>query len=244
MVNVALSPLRYPPKARFGMDKAVKPKRNGGDAVAARDRILAVASRLFADHGISGVGLRTITSDAGVNLAAVNYHFGSKEGLLEALFDQHARPIVEARLQLLEACREATGRSPLLEQLLNAFLRPSFVVGAESGPHGLAFTRLRARLAAEGEQTARRILSRAFDASSRRFVDAIDAALPGLPRAEVEWRFHFLLGTMAYTMADNGRIRTITGGSCDPGDHERALRHLIPFLAAGFRSPAVEAPLD
>ena len=77
----------------------------------------------------------------------------------------------------------------------------------------------------------------AFDASSHRFIDAIARALPHLPRAEVEWRFHFMLGAMYYTMANSGRIQALTGGRCDPGDVRRALRHMIPFLAAGFRSP-------
>ena len=212
----------------------------GGES--SRDRILAAAAWLFAERGLAGVGLRAITAEAGVNLAAVNYHFGSKEGLLEALFEQRAKPIAEARLRLLGACAEGPGRPPLLEQLLDAFLRPAFTLGVEPALGGVAFVRLRARLAAETEQMARRILGRAFDLSSRRFLDAFAEALPALPRPEVEWRFHFLLATMVYTMANNGRIQSLTGGSCDPGDLEQALRNLVPFLAAGFRSGSVSPP--
>lgn len=205
---------------------------------SARDRIMAEAERLFAEHGPSSVSGRAIISGANVNVAALHYHFGSKERLLEEIFAARARPIVEARERALNACAEGPGRPPMLEQIIEAFLRSSFVVDAEDG--GPAnFARLRARLATEPEEVSRRILRKAFDASSRRYLDALARALPELPEADLHWRFHFLLGTMVYTMANAGRIQALTDGRCDPGDGEQALRFLVPFLAAGFRSPAI-----
>ena len=204
----------------------------------ARTRILTAAARLFAARGLAGVGLREITAEAGVNLAAVNYHFGSKEGLLEALFAQRAKPICEERLRLLALCRAARGRPPMLEQVLDAFLRPAFSLGLEAGVDGATFGKLRARLSVESEELYRRILSRAFDDSTRQFLDAVTAALPDLPSAEVAWRFHFMLGTMIYTMANSGRIQSVTAGALDPSDPDAILARLIPFLTAGFRAPA------
>ena len=99
------------------------------------------------------------------------------------------------------------------------------------------FVKLRARLAAEPGELCRRIMAEAFDESSGRYVAALQALLPGLTPEQLYWRFHFLLGTMVYTMADAGRIQSMTQGRCDPGDAEAALRHLVPFLAAGFRAP-------
>jgi AcrR family transcriptional regulator len=207
-------------------------------APSVRDRILEVAERLFAEYGMSGVGLRAISSEAKVNLASIAYHFGSKDGLLEALFSQRAAPIAEERLRLLAQCSEKTDR-PKLEDILEAFLRPALVLGVQPQFGGPAFVKLRARLATEPEALSRKILSKAFDLSSRKFIGAIVGALPGLPRAEVEWRFHFMLGAMFYTMADSGRIQALTKGRIDPGNVKRALRHMIPFLAAGFRSAPV-----
>lgn len=202
-----------------------------------RDRILLAAERLFADQGFDAASIRGITAAANVNVASLHYHFGSKEGLLEAIFSARAAPIAQARMELLAACKEGPGRPSLLEQLLNAFLRPSIVFEAAQRSDGLTFARLRARLAIEPQDFSRRVLSNAFDESSRAFVDALTRAVPDIPRRELEWRFHFLLGTMVYTMSDNGRIQSITGGSCDPGDGEETLSHLIPFLVAGFRAP-------
>jgi AcrR family transcriptional regulator len=200
-----------------------------------RERILEVAERMFAEHGMSGVGLRAITTEANVNLASIGYHFGSKDGLLEALFAQRAAPIAQERLRLLAQCHAETDK-PALEQILDAFLRPALTLGVQPQFGGPAFVKLRARLATEPVMTKRKILSKAFDLSSRQFIDAIVLALPQMPRAEVEWRFHFMLGAMFYTMLDSGRIQALTNGRVDPGDVKRALHHMIPFLAAGFRS--------
>lgn len=213
------------------------PAGSAAGPIGARGRILSAAARLFAARGLAGVGLREITAEAGVNLASVNYHFGSKEKLLEALFEQRAKPITEERLRLLANCASGPGRPPMLEQVLEAFLRPAFSLGLEAGVDGATFGKLRARLSVESEELYRRILSRAFDASTRGFLDAVVVALPELPRAEVEWRFHFMLGTMIYTMANSGRIQSVTGGACDPSDPDTVLARLIPFLAAGFRAP-------
>jgi AcrR family transcriptional regulator len=204
-----------------------------------RDRILEVAERLFAEYGMTGVGLRAISAEANVNLASIAYHFGSKDGLLEALFAQRAAPIAEERMRLLALCLEGV-KKPALEDILDAFLRPALTLGVDPRFGGPAFVKLRARLGTEPETLSRKILSKAFDRSSRSFLDAFAKALPDMPRADIEWRFHFMLGAMFYTMADSGRIQSLTNGRCDPGDVTRALRHMIPFLVAGFRS----APVD
>ena len=187
---------------------------------------------------MEGVGLRAITAAARVNLASIAYHFGSKDGLLEALFAQRAAPIAQERLRLLALCFEQS-KMPTLEQILDAFLRPSLTLGVQPQFGGPAFVKLRARLGTEPEKTSRQILAKAFDESSRKFIDAIALALPQQPREEIEWRYHFMLGTMFYTMANSGRIQSLTDGRCDPSDVKRALHHMIPFLAAGFRSAPV-----
>ena len=206
-----------------------------------RDRLLVAAERLFAEHGWAAVSIRTITAAANVNLASLHYHFGSKENLLEEIFAARARPIAEERLRLLDLCAEGPERPPLLEQILDAFLRPALTLGIEPRFGGPTFVKLRARLATESEAIGRRILAAAFDESSRRFLEALELAMPHVPRKDLQWRFHFLLGTMVYTMADKGRIQALTGNACDPRDVESALHYMIPFLAAGFRSEPARA---
>src|SRR5271166_1991773 len=90
-----------------------------------KDRILDAAERLFARDGIEATSLRTITAEAGANLAAVNYHFQSKDALVKSVVARRVCPVNERRLALLDACEAAAGDGPLpVEQVLDAFLRP------------------------------------------------------------------------------------------------------------------------
>lgn len=202
------------------------------DTRPVRQRLIDAGERLFAEHGWQTVGIRTIAAEAQVSLAALNYHFGEKESLLAEIFAARAQPIADARTRLLTDMR---AHGPMtLEHVIEAFLRPSLTVGSEFG--GRVFVKLRARLAAEPEALCRRILADAFDESSGQYMAAIQSLLPALSAPDLHWRFHFLLGTMVYTMADAGRIQSMTGGQCNPGNAEAALRHLVPFLCAGFRA--------
>lgn len=218
-------------------DLAVDPQ--GGEST--QTRILDSAEYLFSEHGVNGASLRAIVAHAGVNTAAVHYHFGSKNGLLEAVFARHIIPIAEERLALLADCRDGAGRPPLLHQIISAFLEP----GMRGSHGGATFARLRARMAADASDETRALLAKYFDLSSDRFLQAFARALPHLPPQDLYWRFHFLLGTMVYTMANTGRIQALTGHACDPSDMDATLAYLVPFLAQGFEAePISEAPVS
>ncbi len=198
-----------------------------------RARILQAAEALFAEHGFDAVSMRDLTAKAGVNLAAVNYHFGSKQALLAEVFALRASALVEERLRLLEGlARDKQGR-PRLEAVVEAFLRPSLEMSQQSG--GAHHMRLRARLALERVGSGGTQYPEIFDQSNNRYIDAIGEALPDLPRTELYWGFHALLGIQNYTMANSGRIQHLSAGTCDPTDVEATLKRLVPFIAAGFR---------
>jgi AcrR family transcriptional regulator len=199
------------------------------------ERILQAAERLFSQRGIDGVSLREITTAAKVNSAAAHYHFGSKEAVLEELFARRALPIAARREQLLgQLVLDRQGR-PVLEDVLRAFLAPA--LDALNTPDGTTFTLLRARMVFEREEVKREALGKAFDRSSDMALRALALALPELSPTELYWRFHFVLGSMVYTMASPGRIESITKGGIDTSDSRSALEHLVRFAAAGLRAP-------
>jgi AcrR family transcriptional regulator len=207
-----------------------------------REKLIRSAGQLFAARGFDSVSVRDIASAAGVNSALVGYYFHGKEGLLSEVYLRHCRPLINERERLLAEFRRTY--NPLtLERVLDAFLSPSMKhIDNKDGLSG--FNRLRAILSAENSALLNQLVAENFDASSQIFVEALNRCLPRLSKEEVYWRFHFLLGTIYYTAAGPHRIRILSGGKCDPSDPRATTRHLIPFLAAGFRAPGAKRKLS
>lgn len=214
------------------MAKDAKDSPTAGAAGASTpERILLAAERLFAERGIDAVSLREINAAAGANSAAAHYHFGSKEAVLQELFALRARPIARRREELLAKVKPDRSGRPVLEDVLRAFLRPA--LEAMHTAEGSAFTMLRARMAFEREDVRRAALSQAFDHSSQLVLRALAQALPGLKPRDLQWRFHFVMGAMVYTMASPGRLEAIAG--LDTTNSKAALDQLVRFAAAGLR---------
>jgi len=201
---------------------------------------LVTAELMFAERGYGALSLRAITRAAGVNLAAIHYHFGSKEELLERIFERRCGPMNQERLRRLRECREQPGRPPLLSQILDAYLRPSLIWPGEPDA-ARRFIRLRAMLSQEQEALARDLISRHFNDVSRTFVAALRDVLPDLPDVELYWRFQLLLSALYYTLSNPGRIAILSEGRCDPSDPDLALEHLVPLCAAVFLAPLSSA---
>lgn len=217
--------------------------RVAGVGEKTRERILATAVRLFAERGYHGVSLRHIVAEAEVNLGAVHYHFGSKQALFDAVFAYGARRIVEVRLGLLEGCREGPGRPPLLEQIVTAFLAPGLAGGADHEAIR-AFLRIRARLITEDSERARQLLREHFRTNTLRFIEALGRALPDLPPEKLRWRFQTMLATIVYSASNWGAVHSLSDEAGGRADGETTLAHLVPLMAAMFRTPADAVPID
>jgi AcrR family transcriptional regulator len=205
------------------------------DKLTTPDRILDAAERLFADNGFADTSLRTITAEAGANLAAVNYHFQTKDALIQAVFARRLKPLNAQRLAMLDAVEARAGEGPLpLEDVLRAFLEPVFNVGNQRRS---TFGRLLGRMYIDPGDIFERIFREQFAAAKVRFMAAFRRALPGLPPEELFWRLHFLIGAMAHAMAGMHHLHVISEGCCDTSDPNAVLDRLIAFLAAGFRAP-------
>jgi AcrR family transcriptional regulator len=215
------------------LDRADVTTAPGDDASAeTRDRLLAAAERMFAEKGYANVSVRAIAAEAGANWSLLGYHFHGKEGLLSEVYRRHCRTLNLERVKLLDAAQHARNK---LEAVIEAFVRPA--LAEIQLPRGQSsFSRLRAILAAEDSTLLNQLVAENFDVSSRIFVAALREALPGVPLDEILWRFHFMLGTVYYSVSSPQRIKTFSKGRCDPGNLEDTLRHLVPFLAAGFRA--------
>ena len=197
-----------------------------------KDRILGAAEELFAQFGFSGTSLRQVTSRADVNIAAVNYHFGSKENLVNEVF---RRRMDDMSVQRLSALKIAIEQHPgELEPILAAFVEPALAI-AQDRHGGGAFIRVIARAYAEKNDGLRKFLSDHYGHVLREFAQAIAGCLPGLTKEALYWRLDFLAGSLTYAMADFGLIKR-PSGITETAHRLRAARELIRFAAAGFKS--------
>jgi AcrR family transcriptional regulator len=201
-----------------------------------RESLLDAAETLFSAHGIEAASLRQITHHAGANLAAVNYHFGSKDGLVRAVFSRRLRPLTDERIRLLE--QVDLEAEDAVEQVLAAFLTPILRILRES-PEGVrGFGRLMGRAFSEPSEEVRRMVIEEFRESIERYLEALRKILPHLDEAERMWRFHFVAGAMSHTVACTHMLERFSGGRCTVSDPDEALRQMVPFLAAGLRAPS------
>ena len=207
-------------------------------ATDTKERILDAAEQLFADLGFATTSLRDITSEAGVNLASVNYHFGSKEALLSAVLARRIAPINELRTQRLdEVERGAAGAmGSALEDVLRAFIAPPFEMKAECGDGDRNFVRLIGRVHVETNEEFRTAFINQFMTVFSRFTDALQRVLPDIEPNEITARFWFLVGAMAHTM-----MWAQTAGPTDIArDPDEVIESLVQFGAAGLSAPALQ----
>jgi AcrR family transcriptional regulator len=201
-----------------------------------KERILDAAEGLFAERGIGATSLRAVIAAAGVNLAAVHCHFGSKEALLAAVVQRRIEPLNQQRLELLDELEQERGRGPTIEKLVEIFVAPPLRL-CQDPQRGEMFMKLMGRLLAEPELFFQRIASSQFAEVRERFANAIGKALPHLTPEEIIWRLMFAVGAMAHAMRTGPWISLASGGTCRQASAEETIGRLVRFLTGGLRAP-------
>ncbi|HLK48944.1 MAG TPA: TetR/AcrR family transcriptional regulator [Bryobacteraceae bacterium] len=197
-----------------------------------KQRILDTAERLIADRGYAATSLRHIIGEAGVNLAAVHYHFGSKEDLLDELILQKATGVNTERLALLDRFEAEAGGGPVpVEKVMSAFFEPMIEVGSRNPQ----FVRLMGRMYAEGLLAA--VVAKHFQPTLARFLDVLRRSLPHLPDAELSSRAQFMIGAMSHAVCGQRPFSQLIGEP-QPADFRCTMRRLMVFLSGGLKAPA------
>lgn len=211
------------------MSTALRPALRGRDAANTKSRLLDAAERLFAERGFNGTSMRAVTQAAGVSVSAANYHFGSKEALLEATYGRAIVPVNAARIALLDELERASGDGPLgVTDVLEAFLRP-----AMQSPDGASLRGLTARIFSDPPEIVIRLKEEYFGEISERFVAALRRALPGRDADEVKLAFQFLVGMMVHVIAGQLETNPVPPGA-SVTEAEALLARMIRFATAGL----------
>ena len=209
------------------------------DSHDTKARILEVAERLFMEYGFSATSLRMITGEAKVNLASVNYHFGSKEALIEAVFNRRLAPLNRERINQLSFLENKANDAPLaVEEIVDAFVMSALKTDNQNSEISAVFLRLLGRTFTDPASGVRSLLAKQYAEVVNRFKKALTKALPHLSEEQLVWRMHFMFGTMAYTNAGMDAIQLIA--SCKTAIHEdqaTVFNNVVKFLVAGFKAP-------
>ena len=226
--------------------------------MSTQDQILQAAESLFIKHGFEATTLRQITATAGVNLAAVNYHFGSKEALLQEVFKHRLRQLNEERLSALDRLeKQAAGKPVKPTKILDAFFGTLLRLAQADPKGGANFLRLLGRTLSEPSDFIRIFLASEYEEVLRRYKEALIKSLPDVPREEILWRFHFMLGATAYAIAGTDSLKLLAHeepkenpeapSQARPSNKEsdfmqldRLLPRLMNFLIGGLRAPLPE----
>ncbi len=202
-----------------------------------KESILDQAEALFAEKGYKATSLRQITAAAGANLAAVSYHFGSKEGLVAAVIGRRLIPLNDQRRQRLEEVltrAETEGRTPAVSEVLLAFIEPTLLL-PESAAGARNFVTLIGRAMADTDQTARQIFIRHMGPIIQLFHDALAQALPTLPADVLYWRLNFVIGALSHTMRAIDQCPLPMAGA-KARNARQLVDLLLPFLSAGMEA--------
>ena len=210
----------------------------GQGAGEARERILITAELLFARQGVDKTSTRDITTEAGVNLASVNYYFRSKEALAEEIFMRLAQRVTVLRLADLSRVMDSSrhNKIPLrLEDLVDCFIRPYF----EPVVHGALLARFILQHRLDPSEMTHRVFEQYLNPFAMEFIEALCMTDKRISRVDWLWRYTLLTGTVMLAMTDVGpknRMSVLSNGQADASRADELKRHLAQYLCRALRS--------
>jgi len=203
-----------------------------------RERILTSAEELFAQSGIAATSMRAITAMARVNLAAVNYHFGSKEALIEAVYERRLEPLNKARLRNLKALQKQYGDERIpVEEVIEAFVMPLVEI-SDTGDSSqtLNILRLIGRTYSEAAKQFRKMFFDTYHDVLEQYQTELGKSLPRLNKEEINWRLQFTIGAMSHSFVESELLGLLSGEDVTPDLISHQVHQLIPFIVAGKKT--------
>lgn len=204
--------------------------------MSTKEKILDAAEKLFSDNGFNGTSLREITSQAEVNLAAVNYHFGSKKELIKAVMSRYMNELSPRLMTTLTSVQAKD--KPTLIEVFSAFVEPLLALNTFRENGTSIFLQLLGRGYTDSQGFLRWFLTTKYPQVIENFIAAVQKAYPELEPEEMFWRLHFTMGTVVFTMSSSDALIDIAQNDYDQHINiEDVIEKLIPYVAAGVGAP-------
>ncbi len=200
-------------------------------------KILDAAEFLFAERGFAETSLRTITGRAKVNLASVNYHFGSKKSLIQAVFDRFLQEFTAQLSSHLDQLEREPAEELQAETLLSALIDPLLSLNTTRNNAVSIFMRLLGRAYAETQGHLRRYVTERYGHVLVRFTHLFQKGYPELSNDQIFWRLHYMLGSLIFTLAGSDALRQISEADFNRSlEVKDVIQEMVPFLAAGMKA--------
>jgi AcrR family transcriptional regulator len=201
-----------------------------------KQRLLAAAEQLFAEKGFESVAVRDVTQLAKANVAAVNYHFGSRDGLVALVIARHLAPLNQERLEWLDVLeRKAPGKVVPIEEIIHALIRPLVGMVGKTELSEALFCKLVGRILALPEDALSVVTMGQMKVLNNRFIRAIGKVLPTVSQDDLQWRMHFLVGSLVHLLTHQELLRSLSNGGSGSPTLEVVLGRFVRFAAAGLR---------
>lgn len=200
------------------------------------EKILNCAEREFAARGYSATPLRKIAAAARVNQALINYYFGSKEKLYQAVFLRRGLELTQKRLQLLEELEKNADKPLTVEALVGSFLLPAISMLYQQSD-GRNFLKLQARLQSEPKEITAKLRASIYDTTTRTYIEKFKQALPHIDPKAIVWRMTMMIGAYLYVASDPYRLEQLSDGTCRADDEAEVIHQFSTFFTGGFNYP-------
>ena len=205
-------------------------------ATDSKVRILDAAQAEFSEYGYHGTSIRNVASRAGVQIAAIRYHIGSKDDLFRAVFERHANAVLKRRYDI-ETAQQQTDNSNRVEDVIEAMIGPVLDLRFESDD-GARFAKLMANIVSSPDERSTALTQEIFDPSAPAIIDRLLSALPALDQRSRYWAYFLTVGCLAMACSNGDRLRRLSQGASDPENRDETRDMLFRFIAGGVRALA------
>ncbi|MGE8549074.1 MAG: TetR/AcrR family transcriptional regulator [Alcaligenes sp.] len=202
-----------------------------------RSQILDIAEMFFAERGYALTSTREIAAQAGVRQSMISYYFKSKRILFETVIKNRGSTIAVQRARNLDTLLKKHKGSPPVAAVIRAYLLPQFSL-LHSGPQGVAYVRLLARLHNEPEELYIKLRREIYDDSVGRYLEVLERLLPDIDPVDLHWRMMFMIGMCLYVMSGLGRLEDLSDGRFTDSGIDETVARLSSFLVYGMQAPS------
>lgn len=223
-----------PSALRTAVRAPVRRKSQAERREAARERILDAAEELFGARGFYGVTLRDVATQAGADTALLHYYFRGKAELFNSVLARRADNVNRTRMESLEAYERAHGDEMTPHGVVWAYLKPTLELITRGGAGMRHYGQVVAKVNSSRTTDEFNVSVTPFDPVVHKMIGMLKRVRPDAREEDLYWFYHMLSGAISLSLAETGRIDTLSNGQCRSADLETIFDRMALIFSAGL----------